>query len=208
MKLVIFGATGGTGQQLVQQALEQGHEVTAFMRHPEKFKMPPGRLSVVKGDALNATAVENVVTDQDAVLVALGTKPPSQKAVVGPGTKNILVAMKKHSVHRVIVESAHFMDEAVIKNSFLTSLLIRTFLKGLYADKVVQESAVRASGLEWVIVRPAGLTNGHKTKIYRFGENLQLKGVFPTISRADVADFMLKQLNSESNLHKALLVAR
>ena len=81
-------------------------------------------------------------------------------------------------------------------------------MKGLYADKLVQESAVRESGLEWVIVRPVGLTNGHKTEIYRFGENLQLKGMFPTISRADVADFMLKQLSSDTNLHKAILVAK
>jgi len=81
-------------------------------------------------------------------------------------------------------------------------------MKGLHADKLVQEAAIRESGLEWVIVRPVGLTNGPKTEIYRFGESLKLKGLFPMISRTDVADFMLKQLSSNTNLNKAVLVAK
>jgi len=140
--------------------------------------------------------------------VTLGVKPPSKAKVVGPGTKNIIEGMKTHKVKRLIVESAMFMDDAVRKNSFLIALLTKTFMKGLYADKLVQESAVRESGLEWVIVRPVGLTSGPKTGIYQFGENLQLKGMFPTISRADAADFMLKQLSSDTNLNKAILVAK
>ena len=81
-------------------------------------------------------------------------------------------------------------------------------MKGLYTDKLVQEAAIRESDLEWVIVRPVGLANGPKMETYRFGENLKLKGLFPMISRADVANFMLKQLSSDTNLHKAVLVAK
>jgi len=208
MKIAIFGATGGTGKELVKQTLERGHEITALVRDPQKLSVSDQRVNIIKGDVLNKDDVSKTIQGSDAVLVALGVKPPSKTKVVGPGTKNIIDAMKAHNVKRLIVESAMFMDDAMRKNSFLISLLTKTFMKGLYADKLVQESAVRESGLEWVIVRPVGLSKGHKTEIYRFGENLQLKGMFPTISRADVADFMLKQLSSDTNLNKAILVAR
>jgi len=208
MKIAIFGATGGTGKELVKQALERGHGITALVRDPQKLSVSDQRVNIIKGDVLNKDDVSKTIQGSDAALVALGVKPPSKTKVVGPGTKNIIEGMKTHKVKRLIVESAMFMDDAVRKNSFLISILTKTFMKGLYADKLVQESAVRESGLEWVIVRPVGLANGPKTEIYRFGETLQLKGVFPTISRADVADFMLKQLSSDANLNKAILVAR
>ena len=207
MKIAIFGATGGTGQEIVKQALEQGHEITVLVRSPEKLSLNNKKLKIIKGDVLNKEDVLKTIQGNDAVLVALGVKPPSKAKVVGPGTKNIIEAMKAHNVKRLIVESAMFMDDAVRKNSFLISLLTKTFMKGLYADKLVQESAVRESGLKWVIIRPVGLTNKPKTKTYRFGESLKLKGVFPTISRADVADFMLKQLRSDANIQKTVLVA-
>ena len=207
MKIIIFGATGGTGQALVKQALEKGHTVTVLARNPEKVEIRHANLSVIKGDVLDTASVEKAIAGHDAVLVALGVKPPSRAVVVGPGTKNIINAMKKHDIKRLIVESAMFMDDTVRKNSFLISILTKTFMKGLYADKLVQEATIRESDMEWVIIRPVGLTNGPKTEIYRFGESLKLKGISPTISRADVADFMLKQLNSNTNIHKAVLVA-
>ena len=207
MKIAIFGATGGTGEELVKQALKQGHEITALVRNPQKFSFSDQRVNIVKGDVLNKDDVSKTVQGNDAVLVAFGVKPPSKTKVVGPGTKNIIDAMKTHNVKRLIVASAMFMDDAVRKNSFLISLLTKTFMKGLYADKLVQESAIRKSGLKWVIVRPVGLANGPKTETYRFGESLELKGLFPMIARADVADFMLKQLRSDVNLHKMVLIA-
>ena len=109
MKIIIFGATGGTGQELVKQALEKGHTVTVLARNPAKVEVKHANLSVIKGDVLDATSVENAVTGHGAVLVALGVKPPSRAIVVGPGTKNIINAMKKHGVKRLIVESAMFL---------------------------------------------------------------------------------------------------
>lgn len=208
MKIAIFGSTGGTGKEIVKQALEQGHEITALVRDPQKLSSSDKRVSIIKGDVLNKDDVLKVLQGNDAVLVALGVKPPSNAKVVGPGTKNIIGAMKASNVKRLIVESAMFMDDTVRKNSFLISLLTKTFMKGLYTDKLVQEAAIRESDLEWVIVRPVGLANGPKMETYRFGENLKLKGLFPMISRADVANFMLKQLSSDTNLHKAVLVAK
>lgn len=207
MKIAIFGATGGTGKELIKQALEKGYEITALVRDPQKLSFNDKRVNIIKGDVLDKDDVLKTIQGNDAVLVALGVKPPSKARVVGPGTKNIIESMETHNIKRLIVESAMFMDDTVRKNSFLISLLTKTFMKGIYADKLVQEATVRESGLEWVIVRPVGLANGHKTETYRFGENLKLKGLFPMVSRADVADFMLKQLNSNTNLNKTVLVA-
>jgi|SRR3989344_173861 len=207
MKIAIFGATGSTGKELVKQALEQRYEITILVRNPQKISFDSDGLNIVKGDVLNKDDVSKTVRGNNAVIVALGVKPPSKTKLVGPGTKNIIEAMKAQNVKRIVIESAGFMDDAVRKDNFLISILTKTFMRGLYADKLVQESTVRDSGLEWVIVRPVGLTNGRKTRTYRFGENLKLKRLLPMISRANVADFMLKQLRSDDNLYKAMLIA-
>lgn len=205
MKLIIFGATGGTGQQLVLQALEQGHLVTAFVRSPEKLSIKNSSLLVVKGDVLDKTAVEQAVQGHDAVLVALGVTPPSRKVVVGPGTQNILVAMKKHGIRRIVIESAMFMDDALRQKSILMRLLVATFMSGLYRDKLVQEKAVMESGLDWVIARPTALTNGAKSG-WRV-PNPNEAGMTSRISRANVADFMLKQVKDNSYLRKVILLS-
>lgn len=207
MNIALFGATGGTGKAIIAQALEQGHTITALVRDPQKLSSTDQRVTIIKGDVLNPNDVSKVLQGSDVVVVALGVKPPSKAQVVGPGTKNIIEAMKAHKVQRLVVESAMFMDDVVRKDSLLIALVTKTFMKGPHADKLVQESAVRASGLEWVIVRPVGLSNGPKTGAYSVGEKLKLKGMFPTISRADVADCMLKQLQSDANLHTAVLIA-
>lgn len=205
MKLVIFGATGGTGQQLVRQALEQGHSVTAFARSPEKLDIKDSKLSVVKGDVLDKAAVEKTVKGHDAVLVALGVKPPSQKTVVGPGTRNILDAMKKHGVHRVVVESAMFMDDALRSKSLPLRLMTATMMKGPRRDKLTQEKMVMESGLDWIIARPTMLTNGAKSG-WRVRDASEV-GMSAKISRADVADFMLKQVKDDPYVGRAVLLS-
>lgn len=205
MKLIIFGATGGTGQQLVRQALEEGHSVTAYVRSPEKFDIKNANLSIVKGDVLDGVAVEQAVQGHDAVLVALGVRPPSREAVVGPGTQNILAAMKKHTVRRIVVESAMFMDDTLRQNSFLVRLLVATLMKGLYQDKLVQEKVVMESGLDWIIARPTALTNGKKGN-WRIADS-QKAGMTSKISRASVADFMLKQVKDNSYLRRVVLLS-
>ncbi|PJE65321.1 hypothetical protein COU91_02270 [Candidatus Saccharibacteria bacterium CG10_big_fil_rev_8_21_14_0_10_47_8] len=206
MKIAIFGATGGTGKELVKQALEQGHEITALVRNPQKLSFTNKRVNIIEGDVLNKDDVSKTIQGNDTVLVALGVKPPSKAKVVGPGTENIIEAMKRYGVKRLVIESAFFMDEKARQKTF-TKILTKTLMKGPYADKLIQEEVVRQSGLEWIIVRPVGLKNGPKTGKYNSGENLKLKGLFQTISRADVADFMLAQLNSNANVNKAVMVS-
>lgn len=202
MKIAIFGATGPSGQQLLQQALQKGYSVTALVRNPAKLTVHDKNLTIIKGNALNYDDVDKTVKGQDVVLSTLGVKPPSREKVVGPAIGNIIRAMTNHNVKRLIVESAFFMDESARKNPF-TNLLTVTFMKGLYEDKKVQNEALRKSELDWTEVQPTMLTNGPKSK-YRINVR---PGMFSKISRANVADFMLKQVKDNSYLQQAILLS-
>lgn len=154
MRIAIFGATGPTGQELIKQALKNGYAVTAFVRSSEKLSVKDDNLTIIKGDALRYDDVEKAVKGQDAVLSALGVKPPSKIKAVGPGVANIIKAMERHGVKRLIVESAFFMDEQSRKSPFVR-LLTATFMKGLFEDKKEQNKHLRNSSVLWTEVRPA-----------------------------------------------------
>ena len=201
MKLVIFGASGGTGRCLVEQALEAGYQVTAFVRNPSASPRSYGNLKVVKGDVLDAAAVDAAIADQDAVLVALGVGR-SGGTVLSQGTLNIVNAMRKHEVKRLVVESSYGVAESFGEASFTCRFLLNRLLKATYADKAKQEEIIRRSGLEWVIVRPPRLTNGFGTRNYRIGEHVRL-GVRHSVSRSDVANFMLQMTRDSAWLSKA-----
>ncbi len=202
MRLAVFGATGPTGQQLVKQALEQGHLVTALARTPEKLAIQHSSLRVVKGNVLDMAAVEETISGTDAVLSCLGRRNPFRgKGDVWRGTHNIIVAMKKVGVRRLIVESAYAAGSSREFASIGMKLVTRTLLGWAYHEKAVLEPEVMSSGLDWVIVRPPALRDGPKTGKYRAGEDLRLS-VSDWINRADVADFMLKQAASDEWLRK------
>lgn len=198
MKIVIFGASGATGRYLVEQALEQRHEVIAFVRNPSKLQIKHEKLSTIKGDVRNQEDVNRAIAGGQAVLSALGVKP-GVKPVSAEGVRNIIFAMKKHHVHRLIVESAFGAGDT--KKGFYGRTLW-FIINPLMRDKEDMESAIEASGLDWTIVRPTALTNGKKTGSYQSGVGISV-GIFPKISRADVADFMLKQLTDKRYLSKA-----
>ncbi len=201
MRLAILGATGPTGQQLVKQALQAGHMVTALVRNPAKLPIKDKHLAIIQGDALVYEDVEKVVKDQDAVLSALGVKPPSNEKLVGPATTNIVKAMENHGIKRLIIQSGFFMDESVRKKP-LVKVLTKTFMKGIYEDKKVQNSQLEKSELQWTEVRPTMLTNKAK-KSYKID---QTPGNMSKISRANVADFMLSQLSDKQFLNKAVII--
>lgn len=203
MKIAVFGATGPTGRQLVKQALQKGYNVTVLARNPSKIANENKNLTVIKGDALNYADVEKTVKGQEVVLSALGVKPPSREKVVGPAMKNIISAMKEHKVERIIVDSAFFMDEEVRKSPFI-KVLTATFMKGLYEDKNEQNEALQKSNLAWTEVRPSMLTNGSKSK---YKVNVK-PGMFSKISRANVADFMLKQITETNFVKKAVIITQ
>jgi putative NADH-flavin reductase len=206
MKVVIFGSTGGTGRNLVEQALSLGHIVTAFARIPASILIHDQRLTVLQGDVLDPAKVAPAIISQDAVLSALGSGLRAKNRVVSEGTKNILSTMKKFGVPRFVCESSFGVGDTYQDASMLSRFVFDTLLKKAFSDKEIQEEYIRRSDVEWIIVRPSGLTNGPRTGRYQVAEHMKL-GVGARISRADVADFMLKQLNDDTWLRKSPVIS-
>ena len=201
MKLLIFGSTGSIGRQLVRQALEHGHTVTAFARDPSKLDIKHDNLRVVQGDVMDLPSVEKALQGQDAVLCSLGA---GRKGTVrSAGTRNIVRAMEKTGVRRFICQSTLGVGDSWDNLSFLWKyIMFRGLLRRAYADHVGQEDCVKKSHLDWTIVRPGAFADGGRTGEYRHGFPGTDKTTKLKISRADVADFMLKQLTDDTYLHK------
>ena len=208
-RVLIVGATGGTGRQLVAQALERGFAVTALVRNPSKLRVDHPQLTVVQGDVLDYASVEAAMRGQEVVVSALGHKRffyPTR--ILSDGTRNILRAMDTHAVPRLVCEtSLGIGDSAGRMGLYFTLFTIPVILPFYFWDKTRQERMIADSKVEWVIVRPGMLTNGDKRGRLRHGRHVG--GLFWTvrISRADVADFMLNQLESDTYLRAAPGVA-
>jgi putative NADH-flavin reductase len=220
MKLTIFGATGGIGRQILDQALAAGHEVTAVVRNPDKL---PAQLRVVKLDLTvpDPATLNSAVAGADAVLSGLGPRSRSDAGVASRGTTAIVRAMKAENVRRVVVVSAapigtvsspgrpnpprHDPGDGFFMRS-LFSPMIKTILRGHYADLAMLEDVLRESGLDWTIVRPPRLTDKPLTGTYRtaYGQNLP-RGFM--ISRADVGHLMLRVLDEPETIRQVIGVA-
>lgn len=205
MKIAIFGATGGTGLEVVKQALAQGQRVTAFIRNPSRLPIKDNRLRAVIGDVFDAECVAEAVADQEAVIVTLGNHGGRDRAVRTRGTANVIRAMEAHNVPRLVVVSAGGVGDSYRQAPLVLKALIKTVMKNTYLDHEQQEWAVRASTLEWVIVRPAMLIDGPVTG--RF-EDDQIAASLPEgkVSRADVANFVLQQLTDDRYLRHAVSI--
>jgi len=206
MKLAIFGAAGGTGRILVERALEQGHEVTAFDRHPGALTIQHAKLSLVQGDVFDPAQVEAAIAGQDVVISVLGVKPGTTAPVCSTGTKNIIAAMQKLGVKRFICQStfAAASLDGEWREAPLVLPLILLFtpkVKATFADQVKQEQFVRPSDLDWTLVRPARLIDEPAKGTYLVGDPLKI-GLYSKISRADVADFLLKQVSDNTYIHR------
>ena len=207
MKLVVFGASGGTGREIVKHALEQGHEVTAFVRDPKKLTIK-NNLHVIEGDALNdQSAIARAITGRDAIICALGRANSLRSAGLIAGSMAAIVPeAKKQDVRRLILISAFGVGDSSRNAHPIMQLVYLLLLRDIYRDKKAGEDIVKASDRDWTIIHPVILTNGPKTKAYRSGERLSLKG-FPKISRADVAHFALAQLTDKTFLRKTAVVS-
>lgn len=203
MNVLIFGATGGTGQQLVAQALTQGHVVTAFVRNPTKFKTTAPHLHIVQGDVLQYTAVKNAMADQEAVLCALGTPVSDRTTMRANGTNHIIQAMAACGVRRLVCQtSLGFGDSQALLPFHFKYFVVPFILRHAFADHEQQERYIKESRLDWIIVRPGNMTNGARTGRYRHGFAGDDRSIKLKVSRADVADFMLKQLTEDRYLHQ------
>ncbi|MGB5159728.1 MAG: SDR family oxidoreductase [Thermoanaerobaculia bacterium] len=205
VRVLIVGATGGTGRQLVAQALERGYKVTAFVRSPSRLQIDHPRLAVLQGDVLDAASVEAAMRGQEAVFCALGHKRffyPTR--ILSQGTRNILQAMETHNVRRFVCEtSLGIGDSAGRMGLYYTLFTIPVILPFYFWDKTRQERLIAESDLEWVIVRPGALNNADKRGQVRHGQHVGNFLWTVRISRADVADFMLNQVESDTYLRSA-----
>ncbi|MFI9506724.1 NAD(P)-dependent oxidoreductase [Nocardia sp. NPDC052566] len=202
MKITVFGATSTVGRLVVEQALAQGHEVTAFTRNAAGVGTRHDRLRIIEGDVLDPAAVERAVIGQDAVLVSLGN---GRKGVVrAEGTRAAIEAMERTGVKRLICQTTLGVGDSKPNLNFLWKyVMFGMLLRPAYADHVKQEEYVRTSALDWTIVRPSAFTDGPRTGTFRRGFGPNEKGLALKIARADIAAFMLEQLSDTTYIKQA-----
>ena len=208
MKIVVFGATGGTGRHVIEQALAQGHDLTAFVRNAEALAMRHDRLRVIVGDSTGDPArIEAAIREQDVVVSALGRRNSLRSdGLITKSLAAIIPAMERAGVRRIFLVSAHGVGESGRNAPLVPRIMYKLLLAGLFADKKSAGDALRASGLDWTIMYPVMLTDGLVTGRYRVGEVLQLSGM-PKIARADVAHFIVSQLESDTWLRKGAVIS-
>lgn len=204
-RITVFGATGGTGKQLVEQALAAGYEVVAYARDPSKLDISHEHLTVVQGELSDQASIENAIRGADAVLSTLGPHGRSRDKPITQGIQNIIATMKKRGVRRLIIISTLSAKDPSDKPDLRTKAmvsLVRITMRGAYEDIVSVAEIVRASGLDWTIVRLALLNNRPKTGRVKVGY-VGRREAGTKVSRADVADFMLKQIDDRRYLRQA-----
>ena len=203
MKLVIFGSTGSTGREVVKQALEEGHIVTAFARNPEKLNLHHGNLHILQGDVMDSSSVEKAMVGQDAVVCVLGAGNNLTSTIRSQGTQQIIQAMEKSGVKRFICQSTLGAGDSWENLNFFWKYIMFGFLlRKPFADHQKQETYVKESSLDWTIIRPGAFVEGTRTGNYRHGFPGTDKTSKLEISRGDVADFIIKQLTDNTYLGK------
>ena len=208
MKIAVIGASRGVGRHIAEQALAQGHEVTAAVRNTADVKLRHERLSIVTCDALDTNGVAGAVQGQDAVLCALGTDGRGPTTLYSSAARNVVDGMRRHHVRRLVFLSNFGVGDETASDFLgaMMLLLVRCVIRHTLADHRRALQAFACSDLDWVAVRPMALTNGPLTGRYRVDTwGLPPKG--RSIGRADVADFMLKQTQDDQYLLRAPAIA-
>lgn len=203
-RIAVFGATGGTGYEVVKQALARGYAVQALARTPSKLDLRDENLTTIQGDVLDAEVVGRVIQGTDAVIVSLGSTSNNPEFVVSQGTSVILDAMERQSVKRLLVVSSLGVGDSKDQIPFAFRILMKTVLRKAMADKERQEALVRAGATDWTIIRPGGLTDGPATGTYTAGTDPSITA--GQVARADVAAFVLDQLETEQYLRQAVAI--
>jgi putative NADH-flavin reductase len=203
MNIIIFGASGRTGQELVKQSLEKGHVVTAFVRNPLKMTIADNNLKIYQGDVSDYTKVADAIKGQDAVLSALGAASPFKyDQSVTDGIENVIKAMQESTVRRLIYMSFVGVKETRNTAGFVIKYIAPKLLVTEVTGHENRENMIKQSQLKWTIVHAPTLTNGKHRAQFRSGEGITTSGFTVTISRADVADFMVRQINDNTFVNK------
>src|SRR5579883_3185397 len=212
MNIVIFGATGPTGRNILQQALATHPTLilTAVARNPAAIEIQNERLRVVLGDVYDAQSVEQAIAGQDAVIAVFGSAytPTKIVTIYSAGIRNILTAMQKQGVRRLLAVTSGGTNPHYDRNAgFIFSVIIKSIIgRTLYDDMRRMEAAITQSNLDWTIVRPARLIDTPGINSYRLGETYTLPHGTQT-SRADLADFLLQDVQKNQYIHKAVAIA-
>ncbi|MGC5014332.1 NAD(P)-dependent oxidoreductase [Streptosporangium sp. DT93] len=212
MKLTVCGATGGTGQEVVRQALEAGHEVTAVVRDPARLPDGLTGARVVTADMTDPRALRPAVEGRDAVISGLGPRDRAQAraGVAAPVTRVILAAMAECGVRRLVAVSASPLGTSPPGDPFLDRRIlapvIRAFLRDVYADLGAMEKAIAASDTDWTVMRPPRLLNGPATGRYRLAVGAGL-AAGRTIARSDLAHAMLAVLDDPATVRRTVGIA-
>jgi putative NADH-flavin reductase len=204
--VLIIGASRGIGLETVKAALEAGHSVRALARSARRIPLDHPKLEKMVGDALETAAVKRALTGIDAVTQSLGVSAGpeiifEQTRLFSQATQVLVTAMQEARVKRLICVTGFGAGDSRDSGGFLYSVALNLLLGRIYDDKDVQEQIVRRSKLDWVIVRPVILTSGPRTKAYRALVDPR-DWTCGFISRADVADFLVKQIDNDAFLHK------
>lgn len=206
-RLLVLGATGGTGREVVRQAIAAGFDVSVLVRDPQKLGDLRDKVKTIAGDALDPAALKSALANQDVVISALGVGQSFKPGrLIERAAASLVDAMQQCGVRRLVFTSAFGVGPTRRDAPLVPRLFFSTLLRNVYADKQAGEAAILRSSLDWTIVYPVGLTDGPKTGTYRVGEHLPLSG-FPRISRADVADLLLRQIDDRQFVGKGVLIA-
>ena len=203
MKLLILGATGGTGRALLEQARARDHDVTAFVRSPQKLGGLSEGITVLRGDPMNPAELRAALPGHDAVLSALGAPGPGRTTVLQGSGRATVQAMQAAGTRRLLIVSVAALFEDA---GFIPALFRKTILRNIVKDAAAMERAVTSSDLDWTIARPPRLTNGRLTRRYRVADGRLPRGRV-WVSRADVADFLLTELEDRRHIHEIVGMA-
>lgn len=209
MKVIVFGATGSIGRLTVAALLEHGHSVTAFARDPAALERTHPALTRVAGDATDARAVEAAVPGHDAVIITLGAGNSRSSRVRSAGTRCIVDAMQHNGVERLICQSTLGAHESAGNLNFFWRRIVFGLLLGpVMRDHERQEDLVRDSGLAWTIVRPSGFQNGPATGDFEEDLAPDRRDLALRINRADIAAFLVRNLQDDRYLQRAVGISR
>ncbi|MEM6833137.1 MAG: NAD(P)-binding oxidoreductase [Pseudomonadota bacterium] len=205
MNIALFGATGGTGRAIIEQALAAGHSIHALVRDPLKLENADG-VTVTQGDARDAAAVRTVLAGADVAISTLGNFNRKPNTDVSDATKTLVAAMVEVGPKRLVVVSTIGVGDSLkqLKSFVFKHIIIGMVAKNIWKDRERQEAVITASGLDWTIARPGGLKDGPKTGAYHVigGGDPQPKKIM--INRADVADYCLKAAGDDAAIGKTV----
>jgi putative NADH-flavin reductase len=208
-KVIVFGATGGTGRHVIQQALDKGYQVTAVVRNPEQLSLRHPDLKLVKGDVLLPDTFQREIARHDAVISCLGIAKIQKTTLYSVGIQNIIKAMRDSRIKRLVCISSGAISIPV-NSSWIMTFLIKNVLQRLYrpiySDMLLMENAVADSDLDWTILRAPKLTNGERSNNYRVITGQPLRNI-PKIARADLADYIIGHLQEEKTYQSRVEIA-